>query len=101
MFYPIKYLSLQKALFHAHSRNCQSYNLRRKPAEFDIGDIVWKRTFYQSDKDKFFTKKLAPKFIKCQVIGKKSPLVYELADMSGKTIGQWHVKDIKLTNYKN
>lgn len=91
---------VQAALLQAHSRNAQSYNLRRKAAEFNIGDIVWKRTFYQSDKDKYFNKKLAPKFIKCQVIGKKSPLVYELADMSGKSIGDWHIKDLKLINYK-
>lgn len=91
---------VQAALLQAHSRNSQSYNLRRKAAEFNIGDIVWKRTFYQSDKDKYFNKKLAPKFIKCQVIGKKSPLVYELADMSGKSIGDWHIKDLKLINYK-
>lgn len=91
---------VQTLLLQAHSRNCQHYNLRRKSAEFNIGDVVWKRTFYQSDKDKYFNKKLAAKFIKCKVTGKKSPLVYELADMSGKPLGSWHIKDIKLINYK-
>lgn len=91
---------VQAALLQAHSRNCQTYNLRRKAAEYNIGDIVWKRTFYQSDKDKYFNKKLAPKFIKCKIIGKKSNLVYELADMTGKSIGEWHIKDIKQINYK-
>ena len=91
---------VQTALHQAHSRNCQSYNLRRKPGEYNIGDIVWKRTFYQSDKDKYFNKKLAPKFIKCKVVGKKSSLVYELAEMSGKAIGEWHIKDLKRINYK-
>lgn len=92
---------VQALLLQAHSRNCHTYNLRRRPAEFNVGDIVWKRTFYLSDKDKYFNKKLAPKFEKCKVIYKKSPVVYELADMSGKSIGSWHIKDIKLTNYKD
>lgn len=91
---------VQSLLLQSHSRNAGHYNLRRKPADFNEGDIVWKRTFLLSDKDKFFTKKLAPKFIKCRIIKKKSPLVYELADMSGKSIGNWHIKDFKMVNYK-
>lgn len=94
------FTKVQASLLQAHSRNCQTYNLRKRPAEFDVGDIVWRRTFYQSDKDKFFNKKLAPKFIKCKIVGKKSPLVYELTDMNGNFLGSWHIKDIKLTNYK-
>lgn len=90
---------VQSLLLQAHSRNCHSYNLRRRPAEFNVGDIVWKKTFYQSDKDKYFNKKLAPKFVKCKVIAKKSPLVYELSDVSGNSIGSWHIKDLKLINY--
>lgn len=91
---------VQALLLQAHNRNCQSYNLRRRSAEFNIGETVWKRTFYQSDKDKYFCKKLAPKFVKCKIIGKKSPLVYELADVSGNSIGFWHIKDLKLINYR-
>lgn len=91
---------VQYSLLKAHSRNSNNYNLRKKSMEFNIGDIVWRKTFYLSDKDKYFNKKLAEKFIKCKVIGKKSPLVYTLADMSGKPLGDWHIKDIKLVNYK-
>lgn len=90
---------VQSLLLQAHSRNSKTYNLRRRPAEFNVGDIVWKRTFYQSDKDKRFSKKLAPKFIKCKIVGKKSPLVYELSDEAGNNIGNWHIKDLKLINY--
>lgn len=90
---------VQALLIQSHSRNAGPYNLRRKPAEFKEGDIVWKRTFFQSDKDKFFTKKLAPKYAKFRIIKKRSPLVYELADMSGKSVGNWHIKDFKMVNY--
>lgn len=88
---------VQLALMKSHSRNSTKYNLRRKNVEFNVGDIIWKRTFYQSDKDSKFSKKLAPKYVKCRIIGKKSKLVYELQDMSGHYIGKWHIKDFKLT----
>lgn len=53
-----------------------------------------------SDKSQHFAKKLAPKFIKCLITEKKSPLVYVLQDMSGKDLGAWHIKDFKMSNNK-
>ncbi|KAG6449356.1 hypothetical protein O3G_MSEX006013 [Manduca sexta] len=91
---------VQSLFLQAHKRNSAYYNLRKKPAEFNVGDVVWRKTFYQSDKDKHFNKKLAPKYIKCVIVAKKSPLVYDLADMNGNPLGTWHIKDLKLTNYK-
>lgn len=88
---------VQASLWAAHTKQASHYNLRRKAAEYDVGDVVWKKTFYQSDKDKYFSKKLAPKFVKCRVQRKRSPLVYDLVDMAGKDIGTWHIKDLKLT----
>lgn len=88
--------NVQASLYHAHLKNASRYNLRRKPAEFKINDIVWKRTYFQSDKDQHFSKKLAPKFVKCRITGKRSSLVYELEDMAGKNLGTWHIKDLKL-----
>lgn len=87
---------VQAKLWHAHVKNTSHYNLRRKPSEFNVGDVVMKRAYVLSDKDKNFSKKLAPKFIKCRIIEKKSPLVYVLANMSGKNLGTWHIKDLKL-----
>ncbi|KAJ0178658.1 hypothetical protein K1T71_005433 [Dendrolimus kikuchii] len=87
---------VQLKLWQAHIKNTSHYNLRRKPAEFNVGDVVMKKTYFLSDKDKRFSKKLAPKFIKCRIIAKKSPLVYVLEDMFGRDIGTWHIKDLKL-----
>lgn len=87
---------VQAKLWHAHEKNTAHYNLRRKAAEFNVGDIVMKRAYVLSDKDKYFSKKLAQKFIKCRITHKKSPLVYVLEDMSGKDLGTWHIKDLKL-----
>lgn len=34
---------VQAAIWDAHVKNCKYYNLRRKQAEFNEGDIVWRR----------------------------------------------------------
>ncbi|XP_045776009.1 uncharacterized protein LOC123874579 [Maniola jurtina] len=86
---------VQKSLWEAHVKNTKQYNLRRKETEFNVNDIVWKRTYVQSDKDRYFSKKLAPKFVKCRIVAKLSPLVYQLQDMNGQDLGTWHVKDFK------
>ncbi|PZC81403.1 hypothetical protein B5X24_HaOG200921, partial [Helicoverpa armigera] len=88
--------TVQSRLWQAHVKNTSHYNLRRKFAEFNVGDIVMKRAYFLSDKANRFSKKLAPKFIKAKIIEKKSPLVYVLQDMSGKNLGSWHIKDLKL-----
>lgn len=86
---------VQLAIWQAHAKNTGHYNLRRKEKEFNVGDIVWKRTYFQSDKGAYFSKKLAPKFVKCRIAMKRSPLVYILEDMNGKDLGVWHIKDLK------
>lgn len=90
---------VQSSLLKAHNRNSGHYNLRRKNVEFNVGDIIWKKTYFKSDKDNKFSKKLAPKYQKCQIKTKLSPLVYVLKDMQGKDLGSWHVKDFKITKY--
>ncbi|KAI5651306.1 integrase core domain-containing protein [Phthorimaea operculella] len=85
-------------LLKGHDRNAKYYNLRRRHVELEIGQTVWKRCFPLSVKDKFFSAKLAPKYIKCKVVEKKSPLVYRLVDCSGKDVGIWHIKDLKINN---
>lgn len=78
-------------------------DLRHRPAEFNVGDFVYKKAYFLSDKDNYSTRKLAPKYVKCKIVGKKSPLlsplllVYVLQDLKVKDLGVWHIKDLKLT----
>lgn len=85
---------VRKHLIVAHQRNEKYYNLRKRHTELKVGQIVYKRTFFLSNKAKNFTSKLAPKFKKCVVTAKLSPLVYSLADLDGKSLGNYHIKDI-------
>jgi hypothetical protein len=89
------FTDVREELQKAHQTNAKHYNLRRRDLELEIGDIVWKRTYKQSDASKYFAAKLAPKYEKCRVVRMLSKLVYELEDENGKTIGKWHIKDIK------
>ncbi|XP_052742690.1 uncharacterized protein K02A2.6-like [Bicyclus anynana] len=92
---------VQTALWRSHVKNTERYNLRRKHIEFNVGDNVWKKCYFLSDKEAYFSKKLAPKYQKCKVLEKRSPLVYVLEDLSGRNIGAWHIKDLKLVNKYN
>lgn len=75
------------------------YNKNRRDIEYNEGQTVWKRDYPLSDANKFFTAKLAPKFTKCLVKKKISPLTYILQDFdSSKDLGTWHIKDILKSN---
>ncbi|XP_045453466.1 uncharacterized protein LOC123662706 [Melitaea cinxia] len=36
---------VRENLFQAHAENATHYNLRRRPARYAVGDIVWKKTY--------------------------------------------------------
>lgn len=92
---PELYSEVKERLHKAYERNAKYYDLRKRPLRFELGDTVWKRTYYLSDATKNFSKKLAPKYVPCMVTQVVSPLVYELVDQAGKPLGRWHIKDLK------
>lgn len=83
-------------MLKAHATNAKYYNLRRRQVKLSEGQEVWRKTYIQSDADKFKATKLAPKYEKCIVKKVLSPLVYELVGYNGKHLGTWHIKDIKV-----
>lgn len=85
---------VRTSLRQSYERNKIQYNLRRRDVQFDIGNIVWRRSFVLSDASKHFSAKLAPKFLRSKVIGKISPVAYRLSDMNDKPVGTFHIKDI-------
>lgn len=86
---------VQSQMKKSYEQNKAYYNRTRRHVEYQVGQTVWKREFTLSDADKHFTHKLAPKFRKCLVAKKISPVVYELKDFqTNKPLGTWHVKDI-------
>jgi hypothetical protein len=93
---PRIFREVKDRLARAHRANAQRYNLRRRPQDFNVGDIVWKRNFALSDATANFSAKLAPKFTGPYKVKKKvSTLIYELEDQNCKDVGRWHVVDLK------
>ena len=79
----------------AYDRNAHTYNLRRRPLEFFVGDHVWKKNYTLSNAANYYSAKLAPRYIPCIVSKKISKLVYELTDENNVQLGRWHIKDLK------
>lgn len=79
----------------SHEKSKIFYNIKRRIANFDLGDVVWKRTKHLSNSGTKFMAKLAPKFEKAIITEKLSENVFRLNNRYGKPIGVWHSKDLK------
>lgn len=80
----------------ANQKSCDRYNLRRRHVEYLPNQLVWRKNYVLSDAAKFYTKKLAPKYVGPFYIKKRiSPWTYELRDAAGNSKGVWQVKDLK------
>nr|CAI5866728.1 unnamed protein product [Callosobruchus analis] len=87
---------VRRRLEIAGKKSCDRYNLRRRHVEYLPNQLVWKRNFVLSDASKYFSHKLAPKFVGPYFIHKRiSPWTYELRDEHGNSKGVWHSKDLK------
>lgn len=87
---------VKQKLMNAHQKNSHRYNLRRRPQEFKVNELVLKKNFAQSDAAAYFSAKLTPRFIGPFKIAKRvSNVVYSLEDLQGKSVGNWHVADLK------
>jgi hypothetical protein len=89
------YERVQHRLRLAHDHSRKGYDSKRKPCNFKVGDMVWKRTKLLSNAPNKFMAKLAPKFEKAIVVDKLSDTIYRLNNVAGKCVGNWHVKDLK------
>lgn len=86
---------LRKHIKEAYDKNQKTYNLRTRPQVFNVGQIVYRRNFAQSNFDKGFNAKLSPVFIKARIKEKLAKHYYVLEDMDGKIMGTYHGKDIR------
>jgi len=80
----------------AQERQAEYYNRHRRERHLAIGDQVLKRQHVLSSAAQRISAKLSTKFHGPFVVQKAlSPVVYELGDMAGNTVGKVHVKDLK------
>lgn len=87
---------VKKRLASATERNAKSYNLRRRNEEFLPNQVVYRKNFALSDAAKYYSAKLAPRYIGPFYIKRRvSPWTYELNDEFGNYKGTWNAKDLK------
>ena len=68
---------IKRFLFEASRKQKVQYNKRRVDVKFSVGDLVYKKTHYQSDAGKRFSAKLAKPYTEPHKIVKVvSPQVY-------------------------
>lgn len=77
---PELYSRVAEKIKLSYERSKRYYDLRKRNLEFNVGDTVFKKNYVLSDAAKYYSAKLAPKYIKCTVHKKLSPLIYELLD---------------------
>lgn len=86
---------LMNNIIIAHENSAKRYNLRSNNKTFQIGQIVFRRNFVQSDASKKISSKLCNTFLKAKIKGAVGDYGYELEDMNGKILGIFHPKDIR------
>jgi len=79
----------------AFQRNAVYYNKNKDARDLEVGQVVWRRSFFQSDKAEHFSKKLAPRWIgPLKVVEKKGSSGYILQAEDGSLSGPWHIQDL-------
>lgn len=87
---------IKQRLHTAYLKNEKYYNKTKKDSPvYKVNEFVWKRQYVLSNAALKFASKLAPRYLKAKVSQRISDLVYELEDEKGKSLGRWHVKDLK------
>lgn len=80
----------------AKKKQAHTYNLRRKPCTFQVGDLVYKKNFPKSSKINYVTSKLEPKFVGLFRIAEQySKDQFRLENLSGKDEGRWSSVNLK------
>lgn len=86
----------------ANEQQAKYYNRGRPRRSYNEGDLVYRRQTVLSSGAKCLTAKLAPRYTAPLTIKKRlSPTVYELMDAEGKSVGNCHIKHLKLVSTAN
>ncbi|KAH8289884.1 hypothetical protein KR054_009684 [Drosophila jambulina] len=84
-----------KQMQKAHEQNEKRYNLRSREVSFAVGQKVFRRNFKQSCFQTGYNAKLGPAFVKSRVRRMLGNSYYELEDLQGRLLGNYHAKDIR------
>lgn len=86
---------LRKHISDAYQTNQRQYNLRTRPIQYSVGQLVFRKNFSQSSLEKKFSSKLAPLYTKARIKEKVGSNYYIVEDLDGKILGTFHAKDLR------
>ncbi|KAH8403557.1 hypothetical protein KR215_008423, partial [Drosophila sulfurigaster] len=84
-----------KLMLLKHEQNERKYNLRSREVSFTTGQEVYRRNFKQSCFQTGYNAKFGPAFVKARVKKKIGNSHYELEDLQGRLLGNYHAKGSK------
>lgn len=88
--------NIQKNLELAHNKNERRYNLRSKEISYTLGQEIYRRLFPLSSVPNNISAKFCKKFARGRIMSVLSHNRYEVSDLKGKSVGIYHVKDLKI-----
>lgn len=91
------YQDIQTRLQKAYEKSKSRYDLRHRPVSYYPNQVVWRKNYVLSDASKYYTAKLADKFVGPFLIHKRlSPTTYELKDYDDNVMPEtWNVAQLK------
>lgn len=91
------YKDIKLRLQQAYEKSKNRYDLRRRVMEYLPNQLVWRKNFVLSDASKYFSAKLADKYVGPFMIHRRVGRDnYELKDLSDKVLpGTWHSSHLK------
>ena len=85
-----------KKLNEAYKKNAVYFNFRRRDFKYQVGKYVLRENKEQSDAGKYFSAKLAPRYVgPLKIIQKIGTNGYLLETDKGKHDGPWHAENLK------
>jgi len=88
--FEIVHTEAKKRMQKMHEENEKRYNLRSKVVSFKAGQEVFRRNFKQSCFQSGYNAKFGPSFVKARVRKKLGNCYYELEDLQGRLLGNYH-----------
>jgi hypothetical protein len=92
---PKLFTEVRQKILNYHNKNTKHYNLRKRDICYHVGDKLWKKNYTLSSAPNDYSAKLAPKYIPCIVNKVLSKVSYNLKDLDGNNLGNWHISDLK------
>ena len=86
---------IQDNLHIAYEKGAKAYNTRTKEIKYLPGQELFRKNYVQSDFSRNINAKLCPKYVKCRILRSYNNSRYDIEDLQGNFVGNFHAKDLR------